>query len=267
MQQTCSSALPFAEAAICGSILGTCSRRVYQLCRLQRQPSVEAIWGHAADVFVRYESDPEMRDRFFYNALSGDGPAPVQCSPEVMSAVALQHTRSPSVWTVIPMQDIMALSARYHDRPAAEECINDPTNPKHYWRFRWARAYVHVCVHVHARGHQTERHFLILEGLHTSLRINLSMLARLPAALHSLALVCQALSLKAAYKDRFFFSAGLCIATSNCRLHTKIEDLIADRDLLKAVQVWIALNCRDELESVLAVGEVGSKDDLGPYQD
>uniref|UniRef100_A0A7S3QVA9 4-alpha-glucanotransferase n=2 Tax=Dunaliella tertiolecta TaxID=3047 RepID=A0A7S3QVA9_DUNTE len=110
-----------------------------------------------------YESDPEMRDRFFYNALSGDGPAPVQCSPEVMSAVALQHTRSPSVWTVIPMQDIMALSARYHDRPAAEECINDPTNPKHYWRFR---------------------------------------------------------------------------------LHTKIEDLIADRDLLKAVQELLILGER-----------------------
>jgi len=33
-------------------------------------------------------------------------------------------------------QDIMALCARYHDRPAAEESINDPTNAKHYWRFR-----------------------------------------------------------------------------------------------------------------------------------
>ena len=52
----------------------------------------------------RYEDDLERRDRFFYNALNGDGPPPTHCSPEVMSAVALQHTRSPSVWTVIPMQ-------------------------------------------------------------------------------------------------------------------------------------------------------------------
>ena len=30
----------------------------------------------------------------------------------------------------------MALSAEYIQRPAAEETINDPTNPKHYWRYR-----------------------------------------------------------------------------------------------------------------------------------
>ncbi len=30
----------------------------------------------------------------------------------------------------------MGLSADYIKRPAAEETINDPTNPKHYWRYR-----------------------------------------------------------------------------------------------------------------------------------
>ena len=30
----------------------------------------------------------------------------------------------------------MGLSADYIQRPAAEETINDPTNPKHYWRYR-----------------------------------------------------------------------------------------------------------------------------------
>ncbi len=30
----------------------------------------------------------------------------------------------------------MGLSAEYIQRPAAEETINDPTNPKHYWRYR-----------------------------------------------------------------------------------------------------------------------------------
>ena len=33
-------------------------------------------------------------------------------------------------------QDVMGLSAEYIKRPAAEETINDPTNPKHYWRYR-----------------------------------------------------------------------------------------------------------------------------------
>ena len=34
------------------------------------------------------------------------------------------------------VQDWLALSERYTDRPATEETINDPTNPHHYWRYR-----------------------------------------------------------------------------------------------------------------------------------
>ena len=34
------------------------------------------------------------------------------------------------------LQDIFALSSRYNKRPAKEETINDPTNPRHYWRYR-----------------------------------------------------------------------------------------------------------------------------------
>ncbi len=33
-------------------------------------------------------------------------------------------------------QDLLALSAKYAARPAAEETINDPTVRRHYWRFR-----------------------------------------------------------------------------------------------------------------------------------
>jgi hypothetical protein len=32
--------------------------------------------------------------------------------------------------------DLLALKEDYSKRPATEETINDPTNPKHYWRFR-----------------------------------------------------------------------------------------------------------------------------------
>ena len=34
------------------------------------------------------------------------------------------------------MQDWLALSQRYYSRPAKDETINDPTNPRHYWRYR-----------------------------------------------------------------------------------------------------------------------------------
>lgn len=35
----------------------------------------------------------------------------------------------------------MGLSPVYITRPAAEETINDPTNNRHYWRYR-----MHVCL-------------------------------------------------------------------------------------------------------------------------
>ena len=37
------------------------------------------------------------------------------------------------------VQDFMALSPSFGSRPAEEETINDPTNPRHYWRYRMHR--------------------------------------------------------------------------------------------------------------------------------
>jgi 4-alpha-glucanotransferase len=40
------------------------------------------------------------------------------------------------MWAIFPIQDLLALKEDYTDRAANEETINDPTNPRHYWRFR-----------------------------------------------------------------------------------------------------------------------------------
>lgn len=53
---------------------------------------------------------------------------------EIMQKIAQQHFQSPSILAVLPIQDIFALSDKYNDRDPASEAINDPTNPKHYWR-------------------------------------------------------------------------------------------------------------------------------------
>ena len=42
-------------------------------------------------------------------------------------------------------QDMLALKELYAQRPAKEECINDPTNPKHYWRFRKWEWVIYMC--------------------------------------------------------------------------------------------------------------------------
>ena len=63
-------------------------------------------------------------------------PPPDKCEPHVVRAIVRQHMASPSALAVFPVQDLLGLTKEYAERPAEEETINDPTNPKHYWRFR-----------------------------------------------------------------------------------------------------------------------------------
>ena len=44
------------------------------------------------------------------------------------------HSKTENLWR--RCQDLLALKDEYTARPAKEETINDPTNPKHYWRYR-----------------------------------------------------------------------------------------------------------------------------------
>ncbi|WIA18222.1 hypothetical protein OEZ85_009694 [Tetradesmus obliquus] len=88
-----------------------------------------------------YEEDPERRERFYYSMLGCGGSPPESACPEVARLVVQQHFNCPSVWCILPLQDVFALMPRYSKRPAKEETINDPTVTKHYWRYR-----MHVCV-------------------------------------------------------------------------------------------------------------------------
>ncbi|XP_019458258.1 PREDICTED: 4-alpha-glucanotransferase DPE2 [Lupinus angustifolius] len=83
-----------------------------------------------------WEEDEERRRRFFKNVVESDALPPDQCVPEVAHFIIRQHVEAPSMWAIFPLQDLMALKEEYTTRPAAEETINDPTNPKHYWRYR-----------------------------------------------------------------------------------------------------------------------------------
>ncbi|CAA0827511.1 4-alpha-glucanotransferase DPE2 [Striga hermonthica] len=88
-----------------------------------------------------WEEDEERRRRFFQTIVGSDLLPPDLCTPEIAHFVLRQHIESPSMWSIFPLQDLLALKEEYTNRPAMEETINDPTNPKHYWRFR-----VHVTI-------------------------------------------------------------------------------------------------------------------------
>ncbi|PWA90321.1 disproportionating enzyme 2 [Artemisia annua] len=88
-----------------------------------------------------WEEDEDRRRSFFKTMVGSDSLPPKECIPEIARFVLRQHVEAPSMWAIFPLQDLLALKEEYTTRPAAEETINDPTNPKHYWRFR-----VHVTI-------------------------------------------------------------------------------------------------------------------------
>eukprot|EP00257_Ricinus_communis_P026524 XP_025013938.1 4-alpha-glucanotransferase DPE2 isoform X2 [Ricinus communis] len=83
-----------------------------------------------------WEEDEERRLRFFKIVVGSDILPPSQCTPDVACFIIRQHVEAPSMWAIFPLQDLLALKKEYMTRPATEETINDPTNPKHYWRYR-----------------------------------------------------------------------------------------------------------------------------------
>ncbi|KAI8562554.1 hypothetical protein RHMOL_Rhmol03G0044400 [Rhododendron molle] len=83
-----------------------------------------------------WEEDEERRCQFYKTMVGSDSLPPSQCVPEIAYFILRQHVEAPSMWAIFPLQDLLAVKEEYTTRPAAEETINDPTNPKHYWRFR-----------------------------------------------------------------------------------------------------------------------------------
>lgn len=85
-----------------------------------------------------WEEDAARRERYYKDILECSGPAPDACEPDVAHRILQQHLESPSAWAIFPVQDLLALKELYAQRPAKEETINNPCNPRHYWRFsKW----------------------------------------------------------------------------------------------------------------------------------
>ncbi|KAH7331911.1 hypothetical protein KP509_20G057000 [Ceratopteris richardii] len=83
-----------------------------------------------------WEEDESRRKRYLRDVLYYAIDPPAKCEPFIVYAVLQHHMAAPSMWAIFPLQDILALRDLYAQRPAKEESINDPTNPRHYWRFR-----------------------------------------------------------------------------------------------------------------------------------
>jgi len=84
-----------------------------------------------------WESDHENAKDFYYNYLHWYGLTPLQASPEIVKAIVEDHLASPSMLAIFPIQDLVGIDSALRKSNADSEQINEPSNPKHYWRFRF----------------------------------------------------------------------------------------------------------------------------------
>jgi 4-alpha-glucanotransferase len=83
-----------------------------------------------------WEEDRAKTQRFYNTQLSKLGNAPQICEPWINKAIILQHLYSPAMWSVFQIQDILGISEDIRRQNPADERINVPADPKHYWQYR-----------------------------------------------------------------------------------------------------------------------------------
>ncbi len=83
-----------------------------------------------------WEEDHSKTQRFFNFILGQWGDAPYFCESWVNRAIVMQHFYSPAMWSIFQIQDLLGMSDELRRHDPREERINDPSDPKHYWRYR-----------------------------------------------------------------------------------------------------------------------------------
>jgi 4-alpha-glucanotransferase len=83
-----------------------------------------------------WEEDKGKTQRYYNNVLGQHGEAPSFCEAWINRAVVLQHLYCPAMWSIFQLQDILGMSETLRRANPEEERINQPADPKHYWRYR-----------------------------------------------------------------------------------------------------------------------------------
>jgi 4-alpha-glucanotransferase len=84
-----------------------------------------------------WESDYATANAFWHDYMGRAGEAPASCSGEIVRQVVTDHLHSPSMLAIFPIQDIIGMNESLRKEDALSEQINDPSNPKQYWKFRF----------------------------------------------------------------------------------------------------------------------------------
>jgi len=83
-----------------------------------------------------WEADHAASQSFFNHVLHQSGDAPFYAEPWICTMIIDSHLASPSMLCILPLQDYLSIDGSLRRRNPAEETINEPANPRHYWRYR-----------------------------------------------------------------------------------------------------------------------------------
>lgn len=83
-----------------------------------------------------WEEDHGLAQRFYNNVLGEHGDAPHFAEPWICNRIVELHLASPSMLCILPLQDWLSMDPTLRRKNPAEEQINNPANPHHYWRYR-----------------------------------------------------------------------------------------------------------------------------------
>jgi 4-alpha-glucanotransferase len=149
-----------SDMLICGEDLGMIPATVPEVMsalhiiplEIQRMPKSNTLFGQCREYEYMSVCSPSCHDmstirgwwegntqtaqNFYHLYMGVHGQAPRQCTAEIVRYIVQDHLDSKSILAVFPMQDLLGMDDQLkHPNPFAEQ-INEPANPKHYWRYR-----------------------------------------------------------------------------------------------------------------------------------
>jgi len=83
-----------------------------------------------------WESNREAIQRFYNLELGNNGEAPFYGEPWICQQILTQHLFSSAMWTIFPVQDLLAIDGSLRWDETHEEQINVPSDVRHHWKFR-----------------------------------------------------------------------------------------------------------------------------------
>jgi len=83
-----------------------------------------------------WEEDRAVTQRFYNEQMGWWGDAPQEMTPEIAEFIINQHMYSPAMWTILPLQDWLAIDGDVRLKDQFADRINVPANPRHFWNYR-----------------------------------------------------------------------------------------------------------------------------------